>query len=57
MAKWNDIPLTQDTPKEELASQLDKQWEENKAAGEAKQAEDPYRRPQPTAQKPSWSQD
>jgi len=54
VTKWNDIPLDPSTPKEEIADQFDKQYAENKASGEEKQAEDPYRRPQPTAQKPSW---
>lgn len=48
MPTWNEIPLSPETPKEELADQFDKQYAENKAAGDAKQEQDPYRRPNPT---------
>lgn len=34
MAKWNDIPLSENTPAEELADQFEKQWEENGGNGE-----------------------
>ncbi len=48
MTKWNEIPLHPDTPKEEIAAQFDAQYAENKAAGDIKQEQDPYRRPNPT---------
>lgn len=48
MTKWNDIPLDPSTPKEEIADQFEKQWAENKAEGDKKAEQDPWRRPNPT---------
>ena len=30
MSKWNEIPLSEDTPAEEKAEQFDRQYEENR---------------------------
>ncbi len=51
---WNTEPTNPYAEPKARAEEFEEQWAQNKAAGEAKQDQDPYRRPQPTAQKPSW---
>jgi hypothetical protein len=51
MTKWNDIPFSTDNTPEDKAKEFDLQYEENKASGDVKAEQDPYRRPNPTGGK------
>lgn len=51
MSFWNKMPFFEDTPPEQKADEFDRQYEENKTAGEAKQEQDPYHRPHPSGGK------
>ncbi len=46
MTKWNDIPFDENAPGEEKASEFDRQYEENKKAGDEAEEAGKYR-PEP----------
>ncbi len=46
MTSWNEIPYNTNTPAEEKAEQFDRQYAENQANGDAKEASNTYR-PEP----------
>ena len=51
---WNIEPTDPSADAKVKGEEFEEQWAQNKAAGEVKQDQDPYRRPQATNQKPSW---
>lgn len=47
MTSWNEIPYDPSTPDNEKGEQFDRQYAENKANGDAKEASNPRNRPEP----------